>query len=440
MLGSSLPALALRFRRAWLASLLVALLTAAAAPAFALEPGTRVIDEATSVVSGDRRFPAGAAAARVTLPDDWAVSRPGFAGSVWYHTRFRLDESTGPEDLLALYIERACSNVQVHLNGALIFIGGRMVEPVTRNCARPQLVTLPPALLRAGENIVDLRVVGHPLERVAARQEAAGLSRIEWGRQSSLLAAHSARLFWGVRWVEVSSLILIGIGCILIAVGWLNRREVYFSYLGWLCLGWVVMSLGSSSPDMPWSNDVSEFMLCSFWAVLLALAVQFFLSFAGLRSRVIENVAALQWVRPAPVAGAGRPAAPVLRWRCSGTSCSRLELTAVMAIYLVVTRRQRPQDFGPMALAIAAGELALIAELACPGGRLGEAAVLGPDHRPALAVRRGRNASVPDVRACAARDRVGPQPPCRGIEGADGRVRSPRRAHDGAAGRAVHRA
>ncbi len=45
-----------------------------------------------------------------------------------------------------------------------------------------------------------------------------------------------------------------------------------------------------------------------------------------------------------------------------------LELTAVMAIYLVVTWRQRPQDFGPMALAITAGELALIAELGVQAG------------------------------------------------------------------------
>jgi signal transduction histidine kinase len=244
-----------------------------------------------------------------------------------------------------------------------------MVEPVTRNCARPQLVTLPPALLRSGENIVDLRVVGHPLERVAARQAAAGLSRIEWGRQSSLLAAHSTRLFWGVRWVEVSSLILIGIGCILIAVGWLNRREVYFSYLGWLCLGWVVMSLAASAPDMPWSNDVSEFMLCSFWAVLLALAVQFFLSFAGLRSRVIENVIAIQWVAlplSLVLAGPQRLFSMALFWYF----LLALELTAVMTIYLVVTWRQRPQDFGPMALTIAAGELALIAELGVQAGVL----------------------------------------------------------------------
>ena len=45
-----------------------------------------------------------------------------------------------------------------------------------------------------------------------------------------------------------------------------------------------------------------------------------------------------------------------------------LELTAVMGIYLVVTWRQRPQDFGPMALTIAAGELALIAELGVQSG------------------------------------------------------------------------
>lgn len=367
MLGSPLHAPAVRFVRAWLARLLAALIASAGAPAFALDAAPRVIDEAVSIAGSERRFPAGAPAARVTLPDDWAVSHPKLAGSVWYRTRFLLDEVTGPEDLLALYIERACSNLQVHLNGALIFSGGRMVEPVTRNCSRPQLVTLPPALLRSGENIVDLRVVGHPAERVASRQAGAGLSRIEWGRQSSLLAAHSARLFWGVRWVEVSSLILIGIGCVLIAVGWLNRREVYFSYLGWLCLGWVVMSLASSAPDLPWGNDVSEFMLCSFWAVLLALAVQFFLSFAGLRSRFIENVVALQWVvlpLSLVLAGAEHLFVMALFWYF----LLALELTAVMAIYLAVTRRQRPQDFGPMALTIAAGELALAAELGVQAG------------------------------------------------------------------------
>ena len=351
--------------RIWLLGCLALVLAATSGGAATVESTTptRTIDQAVSVVSSDGRFPSDDSARVVKLPDDWAVSHPGYTGTVWYRAGFRVTDGVGSDELLALHIERACSNVQVHLNGALIFSGGRMIEPVTRNCSRPQLVTLPPALLRAGDNVLDFRVVGHPLQRVASRQAAGGLSALEVGPQSALVAAHAARLFWGVRWVEISSLILIGVGCVLIAVGWLNRREIYFTYLGWLCLGWVLMSLASSSPDMPWSNDVSEFMLCSFWAVLLALAVQFFLSFAGLRSRMIENIVALQWVAlPTSLilAGPDRLFPMAVFWYF----LLALELSAVMGIYLAVTRRQRPQDFGPMALTVAAGELALIAELA----------------------------------------------------------------------------
>ena len=347
-----------------LASLLVVVGTSARA-----DPPSqiRVIDQALSVVGTEGRVRFDDSARVVRLPDDWSETHPGFAGTVWYRATFRLADAVGSDELLAVYIERACSNLHVHLNGALIFSGGRMVEPVTRNCSRPQLVTLPPALLRTGDNVLDVRVLGHPLQRVSSRQAAAGLSAIEVGPQSALQAEHAARLFWGVRWVDISSLVLIGVGCVLIAVGWLNRREVYFTYLGWLCLAWVVMSLMSSAADLPWSNDVSEFMLCSFWAVLLALAVQFFLSFAGLRSRVIENVAALQWVvlpTSLILAGADHLFAMSLFWYFVLT----LELTAVMGIYLAVTRRQRPQDFGPMALTIVAGGLALVIELAVQTG------------------------------------------------------------------------
>jgi signal transduction histidine kinase len=370
MPGSPPPAHVRRSRIGLLGTL--ALLVAATAGLARAAPSstpTRVIEQAVSVVSSDGHFRADDSARIAKLPDDWTVSHPGYVGTVWYRAGFHLTDSSGGDELLALYIERACSNVQVHLNGSLIFSGGRMVEPVTRNCSRPQLVTLPPALLRSGENILDLRVLGHALERVASRQAAGGLSALEIGPQSSLLAAHAARLFWGVRWVEISGLMLIGVGCVLIAVGWLNRREIYFTYLGVLCLGWVLMSLGSSAHDMPWSNDVTEFMLCSFWAVLLALAVQFFLSFAGLRSRVIENIAALQWVvlpTSLILAGPEHLFAMALFWYF----LLAFELTAVMGIYLAVTRRQRMQDFGPMVLTVAGGGLALVAELAVQSGAI----------------------------------------------------------------------
>jgi len=244
-----------------------------------------------------------------------------------------------------------------------------MAEPVTRNCSRPQLVTLPPALLRPRDNVLDLRVQGHPLSHVAARQSAAGLSRIELGLESTLRPLHAARHFWAATWPDASSLLLIGLGCVLLAVGWLNRREEYFWYLGWLCLAWVAWMLAASARELPWRNDVVEFMLCSFWAVLLALAVQFFLTFAGLRSRVIENLVAIQWVLmplTLVLAGPEHLFDMALIWY----GVLSLELAGVIGIYLVVTHRQRPRDFGPMALAAAAGSLVLVAEFAVQAGLL----------------------------------------------------------------------
>ena len=356
--GLSLVALAL-------ASILLSTATAIADPGD--PPPAVVIERTWAIASSDKQFPTATAAAVATsLPDVWSQSRPEYTGTVWYRAGFNLAGTGAPEDPIALYIERACSNLQVHLNGALIFTGGRTQEPVTRNCARSLLVTLPPVLLRA-QNIVDFRVNGYALDRVASRQTEGGLSRIEVGVQSQLAQAHGNRLRWAPRWIEASSLILVGLGCVLVAVGWLNSREVYFSYLGWLCLAWVVLSLLANTRDMPWSNDVSEFLLCAAWAFLLALAVQFFLSFAGLRSRMIENLIAFQWVlMPLTLVLGGRDWLFVLGrlWYV----VLALELVFVMAIYLVVTRRQRPQDFAPMVLSIVAGSVALFSELGIQAG------------------------------------------------------------------------
>ena len=321
------------------------------------------LERAVSVASGSPLFPATLRADKVTLPDDWAQSRPGYSGGVWYRAGLRLAGEAVPEELLAIYVERACSSLQVRLNGYLISSGGRSIESSSTSCSRPQLVTLPPALLARGDNTIDFRVQGHALNRVASVESAGGLSRIEFGLQTTLAAHHAGRLFWADKWLEASAAVLIGLGCIMLAVGWLNPKEVYFTYFGWLCLGWVLHSLGSRASDLPWRYEVTEFLLSSSWAVLLAIAVQFFLSFAGLRSRTIEFLIAMQWfAMPLTLLLAGRGNLFVLAniWQY----LLAIELFAVMGIYLVVTWRQRPQDFGPMALVVAAATIALGVELA----------------------------------------------------------------------------
>ncbi|MCE9657596.1 MAG: sensor histidine kinase [Burkholderiales bacterium] len=320
------------------------------------------LDKALMAVSASPVFPVGVPTTSVTLPDDWAATNPRHDGIVWYRVAFRFAEATLPDDLLALYVEQACTNLQVLLNGHLIYSGGRMVEPTTRNCARPHLITLPPALLNANGNALDLRVLGHPVESVGSVRRAGGLSALELGMQSTLSVAHSGRTFWEPAWIRGTSLVLVGLGCLMLAIGWLHKREVYFSYFGWLCLGWAIVSTAIWARDLPWNNGVSEFMLSSAWPILLAFAVQFLLSFAGLRSRMIENVLALQWVAlPLSLVVAG----PDHRFVVANVWYALLaaEVAIIVGLYLVTARRQRPQDFGPLLIASVIGAAALALEL-----------------------------------------------------------------------------
>ncbi|MES1163306.1 MAG: sensor histidine kinase, partial [Rhizobacter sp.] len=197
-----------------------------------------VIDHALtmSATLGDGPPVFGGAALPVTLPDDWAETRPRYDGGVWYTANFDRPAGANPQELMALYVERACSNLEVWLNGQRVYSGGRMSEPVTRNCHYPQLVTLPGALLTERANVLELQVQGHALQRVSSRLRAGGLSVLKVGPQSALATEHLKHRFWNVTIVEIVSVVLAVMGLVMIGLGLMNRREAYLSYFGWLSL------------------------------------------------------------------------------------------------------------------------------------------------------------------------------------------------------------
>jgi two-component system sensor histidine kinase UhpB len=305
----------------------------------------------------------------VHLPDDWAVTRPRFDGSVWYRAEFDRPPARTPDDLQALYVERACSNLEVWLNGQKVYSGGRMDEPVTRNCQYPQLVTLPSALLREHGNLLDLHVRGHALERVAARERAGGLSALKIGPQAELAVEHAHRLFWNVGAVQLVSIVLIVLGCVMIGLVWLNRRESYLGYFGSFSLVWGLLSVRLWGRDLPWDTGVMEFLFCIGFAPALTLAVQFLLSFVGLRSRPLENLLVAQWVLvPASLllAGPSRMFMAAGLWYVVFT----VELIGAAGLHLYVCWRRRREDFWPMAGLLSAIALLLVLELALQQGQL----------------------------------------------------------------------
>ncbi len=224
----------------------------------------------------------------VSLPDRWEEARPddpatALSGSRWY--RVVLDRRSVPEagELLGLYAERACSVLQVHLNGHLVYGGGAVHEPVSRQCSYPQLVTLPAALLLPRGNVLELRVTGYALDEVSSVQRAGGLSVLEIGPYEVLRQHQRRRLFYAVQLPQVMSGALLLMGGFMLVMGWFNRAQSYLAYFGALMVGCALSLARLWWTDLPWSNRSSELMLSALLGLIAWAAVQFMLRYAGQR-------------------------------------------------------------------------------------------------------------------------------------------------------------
>ncbi len=283
-----MPAL---MRIAFVTPLLMWLATALTSPA---SGQTLAIRSALVAPAGPLAFSAQAPGTTVSLPDAWAVSRPGFAGTLWYRVGLQATGTLEPGDLMALYIEHVCSNLEVHLNGQLVHSSGRMSEPYVHNCNHPQLVALPAALIRTGPNVVDLKVVGHRLEEVGSWQRAGALSALEMGPLSELAPRHARQTAMQVSVPQALSATLLLMGGFMFVLGFINRRESHLAYFGALSVGWALLDTRLWLRTLPMGHSVAEFMFCVLLGVITWATVQFLLRSAGMRLRQVDRALPLQ--------------------------------------------------------------------------------------------------------------------------------------------------
>lgn len=354
--------------RVWLCA--VALLCGLpAAPAWAQPSTVLMLRDALMVVEAPGQAPAWARARPLSLPDDWAdapAGQPAAQRVRWYRLALpgRAAAVAGAADdtaLHGLYVERACSVLQVWLNGQLIHDGGRFTEPVTRNCHRPQLITVPAALLRADGNQLDLRVRGFPLAEVSSRQRVGGLSAVEFGPYGAMAAHHERRLVFATRAPEVLSGALLLMGSFMFVMGWFNRAQSYLAYFGALMVGWSLLLARLWLSDLPVSNHVSELVLAALMAFVTLAAVQFLMRYAGQRLRWLDKALPLQCLlMPATLVAAG----PSRLYAVAGIWFVLLTVQGLAAasFYLLESRRQRSRQLWPMAALLGTVALSLTVE------------------------------------------------------------------------------
>lgn len=297
----------------------------------------------------------------VALPDDWSVSRPHHGGATWYRVDFPAPP-VPPDELPVLYIPRACQNVEVFLNGSRIARGGRMTLPYTRHCYESMVVALPTGLLMPHHNRLELQVVGHPLERVAARQRAAGLSELYIGAQSLLQPASERQRFWNVTAAQVVAVTLVVLGLFVIGIGWV-RDVSYLLHFGFVCLGWAALSARVWWFNIPLPNEVVEgFFFCAF-VVLAVSGTLFLLRYAGVPPSRREWLLWAQCViAPALLLAVGPDRLFVLA--ASFYTLLAAQVIGAAAIYLWAAWRERRTERWVMAGILGLLALAIVAEIA----------------------------------------------------------------------------
>jgi two-component system, NarL family, sensor histidine kinase UhpB len=242
------------------------------------------LEQAAVVVSDASAYPVTPLAHDVSLPDDWSLSQPRAAGPVWY--RLRVDGSRlAQEDSTAIYIERACARSSVWLNGQRLHSDDGVSAAGLYRCDRPLLIDLPASLLRPGENLLDIKLAGRPLPRVALRERGAGLSPVHIGPYATLARWRDLHEFSHVVLPSTIGMVLLLTGLFTLVVGWRPIRKAYLLQFGLLASASGLFAMGSWLRFSTLPVGLIEWSMTVLVPVIAAFAVLFLMRYAGLLIR-----------------------------------------------------------------------------------------------------------------------------------------------------------
>ncbi|GAB5605120.1 sensor histidine kinase [Sideroxyarcus sp. TK5] len=239
------------------------------------------LDHAEYARQSGRTPPAEADWTPVRLPDLWSENHPGYGGDIWYRLHFKLDEV--PQEEYAVFLPRLCMNASVRLNGVHLGSGGRFEDPVSRNWNRPLLFLAPPALLRAGDNLLEVRL--H-----SPAYSLGSLSPVSVGPDRELRPRYEALFFTRITLNQTATLIITAMGLFMLALWWQRRQDTMYGLFGLSSLVWAFNSSNMFIQNIPVPAPLWETLIQGSFQVFISLLMISLLRFLGLRRPWLERL------------------------------------------------------------------------------------------------------------------------------------------------------
>lgn len=214
-----------------------------------------------------------------SLPDHWRSSRPGVGDAGWYRFQFIVDTSQPPS---AIYLPRVIQNAALYLNGVAIGDGGRFEEPLARNWNRPLFFLLPAGLLRQGANTLHVRLKGHAYSQTT-------LEPFWIGTETQLRDEYDRAHFLRITLNQSASLLIGGIGLLVLGIWWWRRQETAYAYFAVSALIWALQSTNLYLRDIPVDTAAWEIFANGGFQTFSALLLISLLRFVGIHRPWLEK-------------------------------------------------------------------------------------------------------------------------------------------------------
>lgn len=248
--------------------------------------------QAVAVRADTPQFPEAATATPVTLPQMWdrdaRETRP-----MWYRLRFQLPQLPAQTRPLAAYFGHVCNQFELQLNGQVLATPFQGSEPRSRACHEPVLVPLPSALLRAGDNVLDVKLAGSPLQRVALRGRAAALGPVVVGPHEALRSQSEAAVLVHQDLTIALTALAAACGIAALAMSRISRLD-YLAHFGAAALGWALWLTLMHATELPLPPLWAEPLLVCLLPPVAAASMLFLLRYCGLAVGWLETSLWLQ--------------------------------------------------------------------------------------------------------------------------------------------------